>query len=291
MDLESQYECASPQPKRHCMEVNWIDSASSSDSSDDGPIFVSDTVSDVSDGEESDSSSSGAVFPSDSESISPIPAPEVNEQPPIVFDTDSASQTNEQPSVSKTTGSEDSAELEDVGKTLVSKCSCEHNCLRHLSAHDLLSARRKFRALGVTEQRQWLTDKVNESSRITELQTIETKFVIAGRNVCEFAWCKAHGVSEKRIGRVKKSVKEGQVFVEHGNKGVRRPSVRAETAKAWMTRYFHLVGDKMPHNSQIHLPSWETQKDVFFAVQGRHGTAEHTFKLDRGAEYVLSYLE
>ena len=31
----------------------------------------------------------------------------------------------------------------------------------------------------------------------------------------------------------------------------------------WMERYFHLVGDKMPHNGQIHLPSWETQKDVY----------------------------
>ena len=29
-----------------------------------------------------------------------------------------------------------------------------------------------------------------------------------------------------------------------------------------MDRYF-LIGDKMPHNDQVHLPSWETQKDLF----------------------------
>jgi len=29
-----------------------------------------------------------------------------------------------------------------------------------------------------------------------------------------------------------------------------------------MDRYFHLIGDNMPHKKQIHLPSWETQKDI-----------------------------
>lgn len=48
-----------------------------------------------------------------------------------------------------------------------------------------------------------------------------------------------------------KSVFEEQVNVEHGNKGAKRPSIRAESAKAWMTRYFHLVGGKMPHNKYI----------------------------------------
>ena len=30
-----------------------------------------------------------------------------------------------------------------------------------------------------------------------------------------------------------------------------------------MERYFHLIGDKMPNSSQIHLPSWEVQKDIY----------------------------
>ena len=30
-----------------------------------------------------------------------------------------------------------------------------------------------------------------------------------------------------------------------------------------MTRYFHLVGEKIPHKDQIHLPSWESQKDIY----------------------------
>ena len=55
----------------------------------------------------------------------------------------------------------------------------------------------------------------------------------------------------------------GQVTTEHGNKGKKRCNSKSSGAKAWMHRYFHLVGDKMPHVDQIHLPSWETQKDVF----------------------------
>ena len=30
-----------------------------------------------------------------------------------------------------------------------------------------------------------------------------------------------------------------------------------------MQRYFDLIGNKMPQNNQIHLPSWETQKSVY----------------------------
>ena len=40
--------------------------------------------------------------------------------------------------------------------------------------------RKKFRALGVNEQRQWLTDEVHENSCMTELPTLEMKFVVAG---------------------------------------------------------------------------------------------------------------
>ena len=29
-----------------------------------------------------------------------------------------------------------------------------------------------------------------------------------------------------------------------------------------MERYFNLIGDKMPDTKQIHLPSWETRKDI-----------------------------
>ena len=36
-----------------------------------------------------------------------------------------------------------------------------------------------------------------------------------------------------------------------------------ESVSAWMDAYFNLIGDKMPDKNQIHLPSWETQKDIY----------------------------
>ena len=65
-----------------------------------------------------------------------------------------------------------------------------------------------------------------------------------------------------RLLHLLKSVSQGVMVAEHGNKGRRKSNTKSANAKARMTKYFNLVGDKMPHNSQIHLPSWETQKDV-----------------------------
>ena len=48
-----------------------------------------------------------------------------------------------------------------------------------------------------------------------------------------------------------------------GNKGKKRPTLKTEDARAWMERYFNLLGDHMPHIDQIHLPSWDSQKFVY----------------------------
>ena len=75
--------------------------------------------------------------------------------------------------------------------------------------------------------------------------------------------CRVYNVSEKRVtGTVSSVSKELLCSIEHGNKGKNRPAERSEYAVAWMRRYFHLIGDHMSHNNQIHLPSWDTQKNV-----------------------------
>ena len=43
----------------------------------------------------------------------------------------------------------------------------------------------------------------------------------------------------------------------------KRESIKTSEAKTWMKRYINLIGDKMPHNGQIHLPSWETHRDIY----------------------------
>ena len=206
---------------------------------------------------DAESTSSEAFFPSDSDSDSGIPSGGSQSHLSIIF-----SPISKLYDISAISEDPDK-ELDEVAQTLVTKCVCTQNCLFNLSANIILRARRKFQSLSTNEQRQWLTDKIHECSKQIDNQTLKTKFVVAGYEVCQFAWCKIHGISERRIARVKKSVSLGQSTIYHGNMGVKRPSERADIAKAWMMRYFNLVGDKMPHNKQIHLPSWDTQKDVY----------------------------
>lgn len=202
----------------------------------------------------SSSSSTGPLYPSDSES---------EQDSRVVLPVSSPSGDDGSESESLSDDEQTSKELTIIGHILVSSCGCELACLRHLTAHDVLTSRSKFRNLSRNAQRQWLVDKIADNSRKTELQSPETKYIVAGREVCQSAWCKVHGVTSRRLARIKRSVSLGHIKIEHGNKGVKRPSLRTEDATAWMRRYFHLIGDKMPHNRQIHLPSWETQKDVY----------------------------
>jgi len=44
------------------------------------------------------------------------------------------------------------------------------------------------------------------------------KFV-AGSEVCHSAFCQVRGITEQRLAHVSKSVSEGEVNAEHGNKG------------------------------------------------------------------------
>lgn len=153
------------------------------------------------------------------------------------------------------------SELVDVGATLVSGC-CQQQCLLSLTPNAVLSGRRKLNSMTANAQRQWVADKVYEGHR-TQRGKAEVQFNVSGVNVCHTAWCKLHQISGRKLTRVTRDVTRGLVIVQHGNKGTKRNSVKTDTAKTWMERYFHLVGDKMPHNGQIHLPSWESRKDVY----------------------------
>ena len=148
--------------------------------------------------------------------------------------------------------SERDDELHEVGTILVSRC-CIRSCLFHLTAHDVIKARKKFSSLGVNAKRQWLMDRIHENSHETEQGILDTKYTVAGREICQLAWCKVHAVSPTRVRRMLKSVSFGQIIAEHGNKGNRRVNTKSENAKAWMQRYFHLVGDNIPKKELVCL--------------------------------------
>lgn len=195
-----------------------------SSDSESGPIFLSDT--------ESSDKSAGETFLSDNEHV----------QVPRKFPPHN--------------------DLEDIASLLISTC-CDRKCVHFLSVNDVLSAREKVHSLNSNALRQWTIDRMNENSHEDASGKIQTKYLVAGNDVCQKAWCSVHEISPARLARLRKSVLKGQKKFEHGNKGKKRLNTRTEGAKAWMTRYFHLVGDKMPNKDQIHLPSWETQKDIY----------------------------
>ena len=156
---------------------------------------------------------------------------------------------------------EESNELKRIGELLVGLC-CKKLCLRHLTATDVIASRSNFLQLNKTEQRQYLFTKLKESS-CEAGHKVETKYFIAGKEICNVAWAKVYSISQRTLTRMLKSISLGESKAAHGNQGKRRVNTKKESVGIWMERYFHLIGDKMPNSSQIHLPSWEVQKDVY----------------------------
>lgn len=159
-------------------------------------------------------------------------------------------------------------EMASIGKMLVSSC-CEKFCLRHLSAVDIIACKSEeiSQCKNRTERNEWLFMKLRENSTETSRGNVQTKYFIAGKEVCSSAWCKVFEISNRTLQRMQRKL----VFddgMQHGNLGKKRQNTKTEGAVAWMERYFNLIGDKMPDKDQIHLPCWETQKDIFCRYSG-----------------------
>ena len=250
---DSQRVSASPEPKRlctqetSCMTPSLFGSPSVSEGSSDGALFPSG---------HSSVSGSCARYPSEIASQS---SQSHSGEDRSIHSEEGGSGTDATPCVNLT-GTEQ--ECEQVGSLLVSPC-CQKQCLLHLTAHDVLTARERYFSLGGNEQRQWLLDRVHEKSHVEGKGKLLITFSVAGQAICEMSWCHIYNISHRQVTRIVKAVLDGKTVAEHGNKGRRRTNTKSESTKAWMNKYFNLVGDKMPHNSQIHLPSWETQKDVY----------------------------
>lgn len=238
----------SPPCKVICLEVD--PGSSSEDELPEDIIFLSDSSNDDSD-VASQSSSDGFIFPSDSDEqtcddlLCPVDDERIT------------------PPEASTPHRRDTEQfLAPIANVLTSKC-CGKLCVRDLTVNNILFCRKKFNSMCATPQRQWITDKIHENSQVSPGGKLITKYVIAGKEVCQAAFCESHSISMSRLSKLRKNASLGQVNVEHGNLGKKRSSPRVEEAKVWMERYFNLIGDKLPDKLKIHLPSWETQRDVF----------------------------
>ena len=151
---------------------------------------------------------------------------------------------------------EDHPELQRIGRLLIRKC-CSKLCLRHLTAADIISAEVDYLSQ-TSAQRAYLFSKLKENTSESRSSTITTKYFISGKEICETAWAQIYGISSRMLKQL-----ADQEDGSHGNLGKSRVNTKEESMSSWMDAYFNLIGDKMPTKDQIHLPSWETQKDIY----------------------------
>ena len=223
-----------------CKRCHLSDSFSGDESSSDlGEIFPSDE-------DDTDCTSERAFYPSEEFSDA--------------FNVMTAKDT---PAGDVTTvaNNEDYPELERIGRLLIGKC-CSKLCLRHLTATDIISAKVEYLSQTRSAQRAYLFSKLKENSSESGFRTITTKYFVSGKEICETAWAQIYDLSLRTLSRMLKQLAD-QEDGSHVNLGRRRVNTKAESVSSWMDSYFNLIGDKMPTNDQIHLPSWETQKDIY----------------------------
>lgn len=158
---------------------------------------------------------------------------------------------------------ENDDELGKIGRLLVGTC-CEKLCLRHLTAIDIISNKSDFVSKTRSDQRHYLLRKLKENSSESDTRpgSVVTKFYISGKEICSSAWAQIYGICTRTLSRMLQQI-TGQQELTHGNLGKKRVNTKAESVAMWMDAYFNLIGDRMPDKNQLHLPSWENQKNIY----------------------------
>ena len=175
-------------------------------------------------------------------------------------DLDSLSDSADHNEAENTTGINE--ELSKIGNILISEC-CDRYCLRHLTAIDVMNCKRELVQCKTTiDRKKWLLAQLANSSNESSNRVVQTRYFVAGKEICSSAWCRIFSVSRRTLQRMQQRIVDADRMEQHGNVGKKRLNTKTEGAIAWMEKYFDLIGDKMPDKNQIHLPCWENQKDV-----------------------------
>jgi len=148
-----------------------------------------------------------------------------------------------------------------VANILASAC-CSKECLSHLTVHLPTSSRAKVQG----EWKEWIVTKIADNAKIMNGK-LDVRFFIGGSEICRVAFQIIYSISPKTISRSIKMVEDGQLVVEHGDRGTNKPFEKVLNARSLMMQCFKLVGDKMPNKEQTHLPSWDSRKAIYTRYQ------------------------
>lgn len=135
--------------------------------------------------------------------------------------------------------------------------------MRKLSVEDVNTTELHFCNMDQTQRRNYVLGYLSDHSRVEDSGDYVTEFMVKGKSVCREAWLLIHSVSKEWFRRLFNKFKEGAVKVEHGNKGVKKPSQRSTECIAWLEFFVSCVGQYQPDNKAIHLPSCFTRLSIY----------------------------
>ena len=153
-----------------------------------------------------------------------------------------------------------------ISADLLSTSCCKRKCLSNLSLVEVTQSRERFSSKNTTEQNQFLLDSFQISGGRNTSSDGELMGMIEGKLLCCNAFTSVLSVSQKRYKQLHDQFKEGAIKFQR--KPVNRvESTKVSEAKAWMSRFFCQIGDRMPHIQQIHLPHFLTKHDVYVRMK------------------------
>ena len=138
-------------------------------------------------------------------------------------------------------------------------CQSVHN----INILDIIKYHNYFEELSRQAKQKWLLDYFNTHSTVTAIYNNESEisFFICGKQVCQTVWISTLGISTSNFYGIRKKFLTGCVSVIKDTQ--RSPLQRTSEAIAWMTNYFNLIGDHLPHRMVIHLPSSLTKVNIY----------------------------
>ena len=146
----------------------------------------------------------------------------------------------------------------------MSKCCCSSKkvtCFKLLSQAKIESIQHAFYSSSMTETAQ--SQKVLDYMREHNADGKTILYTIAGQEVCETCFRMVYGLRYNRFLSIKKKFASGVIVTEHGRLGRGHHNSTTIRAISWLRMFVEKVGDHMPMNENIHLPSCLTKADVY----------------------------
>lgn len=88
-------------------------------------------------------------------------------------------------------------------------------------------------------------------------------YAVAGKSVCETCWRLVCGLRFNKFSTLKHKFQSGVVTIQHGRQGIVQPQENTLRMMCWLKMFTEKVGDRMPMNKDLHLPSCLTKFDIY----------------------------